>query len=105
MYHDPNSYNPPEAPFEGSPTYKADYHKHPFSMRQSLRPDEGDRGPHDPFDGRTGYRDDYIKHPLERKAPKEREAYKGPGAPIDGRFPSHSSVYRSYLCIHVCPRE
>ncbi|KAF6037077.1 FAM154B [Bugula neritina] len=41
LYHDPNLYKAPDAPFEGEPTYKSDYHKHPFSMRQSLRPDEG----------------------------------------------------------------
>lgn len=85
MHHDPNMYQAPDAPFEGEPTYKSDYHKHPFAMRQSLRPDEGARGAQDPFDGRTGYRDDYIKHPMERMAPKEKECYKGPGAPLDGR--------------------
>lgn len=85
LYHDPNSYQAPEAPFEGLPTYKTDYRLHPFSMRQSLRPDEGNRGPTDPFDGRTGYRDDYIKHPLEQKLPKEKACYKGPSAPIDGK--------------------
>lgn len=84
LHHDPNSYAPPDAPFEGEPTYKSDYHLHPFSMRQSLRPEEGGRGNTDPFDGRTGYRDDYIKHPMERRQPKEKQEHKGPGAPLDG---------------------
>ena len=34
LYHDPNLYCPPEAPFEGEPTYKSDYQKKPFAMRQ-----------------------------------------------------------------------
>lgn len=86
MYHDPNLYKAPDAPFEGEPTYKSDYHKHPFSMRQSLRPDEGAIGNHDPFDGRTGYRDDYIKHPMELRPQKDREPHKGPAAPLDGKL-------------------
>lgn len=86
-------YSAPDAPFEGEPTYKSDYHKHPFAMRQTLKPDEGSRGPHDPFDGRTGYRDEYIKHPMEAKTPREKECYKGPGAPLDG-------VYYIYKYLH-----
>ena len=64
-------------------------------MRQSLRPDEGARGPTDPFDGRTGYRDDYIKHPMEKPMQREKECYKGPGAPLDGKVNFATSVYVS----------
>lgn len=77
-------YVPPEAPFEGMPTYMRDYIPHDALPRQSCKPFEAARQSDAPFDGRTEYRDDYIKHPLPERERKEKPTWAANTAPLDG---------------------
>ena len=67
-----SGYCPPEAPFEGSSNYTADYIKHPGGMRQSLKPQENSKLSSAPFDDTTGYKTDYSKKQLPDREVKEK---------------------------------
>ena len=58
-------YVPPEAAFEGLPTYKSDYIGHMAPPRQSMRPAEKGVGSGAPFEGNTMYRTEYIPKEYE----------------------------------------
>jgi len=50
------------APFEGDPTYKADYRKWEAGRTEPIRHDGGYIAPSDPFKGESTYTTDYLKH-------------------------------------------
>ncbi len=60
-----SGYVPPQAAFEGLPTYTSDYIGHKAPVRASMRPAENAVGTGAPFEGNTMYRTEYI--------PKEHE--------------------------------
>lgn len=74
-------YKPPDAPFEGLPTYCTDYVPKCEARRSNFKPKPELAVPNSPLDAVTNYRSDYVPHPLQPRLPKEK------GMPIKSHIP------------------
>lgn len=57
------------APFEGDPTYKADYRRWDLGRTEPIRHDGGYNPPADPFKGESTYTTDFMKHQSAMRQP------------------------------------
>ncbi|CAF3726667.1 unnamed protein product [Rotaria magnacalcarata] len=89
------------APFEGDPTYKADYRKWEASRTEPIRHDGGYLAPTDPFKGSSTYTTDYLKHQgAMRQAIRPDQAVLQSQEPFDDR-----TGYRTDYIRHTQPER
>ncbi|KAF5843283.1 heat shock protein 70kD, peptide-binding domain-containing protein [Dunaliella salina] len=65
--HAPPAYAPASLPFEGTSSYKSDFHPHPLPRQEAAGAQYQPR--HIPFEGESSYKGDFVPHQLERRPP------------------------------------
>ncbi|KAM7539908.1 hypothetical protein Aperf_G00000030278 [Anoplocephala perfoliata] len=78
-----NSYKPPDAPFDGLPTYKVDYVPKCDSRRSPMKPRQELSLPDLPLDSATNYKSDYVPHPLQKREGLKKDFYFKSRAPFN----------------------
>lgn len=77
------SYKLPDVPFDGLPTYKADYVPKCDSKRSPMKPRSELSLPDLPLDSATNYKSDYVPHPLQTREGCKKDFYFKSQAPFN----------------------
>uniref|UniRef100_A0A5K3EIF6 Stabilizer of axonemal microtubules 2 n=1 Tax=Mesocestoides corti TaxID=53468 RepID=A0A5K3EIF6_MESCO len=96
--HQRRPYKPPDTPFEGLPTYQADYVPKCDARRSIMRPDANLTVSKNPLEGLTNYKVDYVPHPLQPCCPKEKPPPAKARVPFSGLSTFQSDYTPKQFC-------